>query len=304
MRFPSGNLTLRFLLLGAVFVCALLATLFLTAARYWHEARDRQLLAPLEQCGPSPLWDGNGRLISLSFAAQGMPTDRQLEIVKHFEYLQVLDLVGADITDSGFQHLECLHNLKALYISCKNATDRGLASLAKLDRLETLRLLNGRTMTGTGLRALPAPERLRDLSMLHITDAGMRTVARFSNLQVLWIGGVDPAQCPLSPDAVKFLHGMERLDDLIVCSYSVDDHSAPYLAGFPHLRSLHLRNTKMTKASLPHFLQLQNLEELALPFEIEMSPKLRSEISQALPHLRHLKAAGSEFAFPATKQEK
>jgi len=49
---------------------------------------------------------------------------------------------------------------------------------------------------------------------------------------------------------------------------------------------------------------LQNLEELALPFEIEMSPKLRSEISQALPHLRHLKAAGSEFAFPATKQEK
>jgi hypothetical protein len=282
--------------------CSLLAILHI-ALRDWRKARDKELLARLEQFGPRPLWNVNGRLISLSLSVQGTPTDRQLETVKHFEHLQVLDLVGAEISDSGFKHLECLNDLNALYVSCKNATDGGLESLAKLDRLETLRLLNGRTMTGTGLRALPAPEKLRKLSILYINDAGMRTVARFSNLQMLWIGGqIDVGQCVLSPDSVKFLHGMESLEDLAICSCSLGDESGPYLTGLSRLRSLHLSNTSMTKASLPHVLRLQNLESLALPFEIEMSPKLRSEISQALRHLRYLKTPGGEFAMHATEE--
>lgn len=273
-------------------------------------------------------------------------TDKGLGTLSELTSLSHLMYHGARVTDAGLAHVGELRALEGLHLTCRQATDRGLQSLAKLDRLTWLGLTNQAAMTGTGLAALPAPEKLENLFMGYINDAGIETIMRFSNLRYLFIGGTDIttdgfrrlrdlkkleklaihsaslddraleasvaqlpwlkelriSKCPVTADAIKHLEGLKSLQVLTLSAPGIEDKSIPHLAELRNVRVLSLENTAITEASLPTLLKLRKLEDLTVPFSIELTDKARKQLLDALPNLEHVKAADREFRFPGKKK--
>jgi hypothetical protein len=76
--------------------------------------------------------------------------------------LAVLDLAGTRVTDAGLAHLAGLTNLRTLRLEDTQVTDAGLKYLAPLKKLTEL-----------------------DLRGTRVTDAGLEVLAGFPNLQKL-----------------------------------------------------------------------------------------------------------------------
>jgi hypothetical protein len=144
-------------------------------------------------------------------------TDAGLSHVSGLTRLRWLSYVGARVTDAGLRYVEGLQNLESLMLDCPKATDQGLSSLACLDRLERLSLFNGKKMTGEGLVALPSPEKLTELKLSNIDDAGMRTITRFANLRKLDIGAAS-----VTADGFRKIRKLKRLEELCIKNSSLD----------------------------------------------------------------------------------
>jgi len=116
-----------------------------------------------------------------------------------------------------------------------------------------------------------------------------QSVGKLKSLKALEI-----AECPITGDALKCLVGLQSLEVLSVSGPDIDDGGALHLAELPNLRVLNLDGTAITNASLPRLLKIGKLEDLTVPFPIQMTRKLREEL-EALPRLQHLKTADGEF---------
>lgn len=97
-------------------------------------------------------------------------------------------LENTSLDDDGFEALGRLASLEL--VSVDNASDAGLAQIAKLSRLRML-YVNGPTITDAGLERIA---HLPDLRMLElggprITDAGLAHLQRVATLENLRLGG-------------------------------------------------------------------------------------------------------------------
>lgn len=63
-----------------------------------------------------------------------------LEICKHVKYLKALDISSTEVTDAGTIGLANLKELEILYMDISGITNRSLANLTMLPRLEKLDL--------------------------------------------------------------------------------------------------------------------------------------------------------------------
>jgi len=175
--------------------------------------------------------------------------------------LTSLSYLGGRVSDEGMRSQANLTNIEVLRVWCPEATDDGLKSLARLRGLRHLWLTNGQKMTGEGLSALQAPERLEVLHMANVTHEGMKTIARFSNLRELSVGGK-----------------------------SLRDESTAFLVELKGLRVLNLGETAISAASMPNLLRIRTLEEITVPFSIQVTPALRKQLAESLPNLKYLKS--------------
>lgn len=118
-----------------------------------------------------------------------------LRHLKGLSKLKSLDLAGTKLIDKHMVHLEQLGSLESLRLaSCKQITDRGLASLVQLGRLTKLNLgvYPGNTkITDTGLVHVAELTQLQELHLtdMPVTDTGLKQLERLEKLELLWLDG-------------------------------------------------------------------------------------------------------------------
>lgn len=140
-------------------------------------------------------------------------TDAGLRDLRVIPELRSLILDGLPITDAGLAHLGALPNLESLSLNHTSITDAGMDKLAALTTLRRLGL-NGTKITDRGLEKLRPPDagsgagnraaeprdaagvglssvvelRLEDTA---ITDAGLKVLAKFDGLSILFLRGTN-----------------------------------------------------------------------------------------------------------------
>jgi Leucine-rich repeat (LRR) protein len=210
-------------------------------------------------------------------------TDDGLSYLRGLNSLKRLYYRGSRVTDAGFRELEALHNLKDLVLDdCREATDEGLKSLAGLNRLERLRLSNGSGMTGEGLGAIPNPSGLTSLCLGFVTDGGMRTITRFTNLSELEIRGG-----PLSADGLRNLVALTSLEKLNLRRVPLDNRTLEESVGeITSLKELRIHDCPITGDALKHLRRLKDLE--ILDVSATRVDDTSTSYLDGFPRLRHL----------------
>lgn len=123
-------------------------------------------------------------------------SDAGMAHLKRARTLERLDLPNTGISDKGLAHLSELSNLRSLSVGLRTGLsglpnhygDEGVKSLAKLRRLETLRI--------------GGP---------HVTDAAMPDIASLSSLRELALYG-----CPITREGLSFLTALKSLEGLSI----------------------------------------------------------------------------------------
>lgn len=98
--------------------------------------------------------------------------DGDLELFMVFTKLELLNLNGAQVTDTGVAHLKGLVQLRELSLERTQITDAGLEHLTGLTQLESLDLL-GTQVTDAGLACLNGLTHLKSLSLVEVNVTGM-----------------------------------------------------------------------------------------------------------------------------------
>lgn len=177
-----------------------------------------------------------------------------LKNLKHLPYLGVLDIgsddsaYGDKLNDSSIAFLSDLRALplKRVGIGQCALTDRGLVHLDGLPNVEYLALLNTRC-TGSGLRFLPSPERLRVLSFesSELNDEGMRQIGRLTGLQELLLRSSN-----LTDTRLRFLAPLKNLKELDISGCPVSDGGIKTLSALTGLYRLEVSRTRISQRGI------------------------------------------------------
>lgn len=186
-------------------------------------------------------------LKELEFTQLNQITDASVVHLKPLRSIKRLNLRGTRITDVGLAQLGESKSLESLQLS--KGSDAGLAWLAESFKLKELSV-GGEQITDEGVRSLAKLLSLEDLSLssTSVTDAGMASIARLTNLQRLSLWG----------PSLRTRSARGHADDQLT------DRGLTKLAPLKSLKSLFLRNAKITMSGLSRLNELPNLTLLNL----------------------------------------
>jgi len=200
-----------------------------------------------------------------------------LSSLTRLEELEFTHLPG--ITDAGLVHLKPLRSLKKLKLEWSKITDVGLAQLGEIKLLESLRLPGG--ITDTGLAYLAKELKLKELrvSGKQITDEGVKHLATIRSLEYLDL--FDTSVTDAGMDSIAQLtnlqnlglhcypgrrmrNGVHLLPEAGQPGVPLTDAGLAKLAPLKSLKSLYVRNAKITISGLSHLNALSNLTFLRI----------------------------------------
>jgi hypothetical protein len=142
-------------------------------------------------------------------------------------------LVGAEYFD----------NVTMVSLRDKPITDDDLKELKKLPKLENLDLSNTH-VTSAGLVHIGELKKMKYLSLWNtqVDDDGLRYIADFKKLYALILDGTH-----VTDEGLKHLEGLTNLEEWLgLVGTDVTDAGLKHLEGLAKLRSLNLRQTKVT----------------------------------------------------------
>jgi hypothetical protein len=156
------------------------------------KARQALFLARVQRAGAGIILNPNlpdNPVVSLDFHHSGA-TDADLEELRGFTRLRVLNLYGSKISDAGLRYLSSLTALQTLYLNDTAVSDAGLSQLQGLTELKVLGL-NQTRVTDAGLASLKNLKNLNDLTLggSQITDQGLVQLRSLRNLRHLLLSG-------------------------------------------------------------------------------------------------------------------
>lgn len=172
--------------------------------------------------------------------------DDSLRYIAQLPQLEYLDLYHTNITDAGLKHLRPLKSLKRLNIQVNQQgrnlaiTDKGLAAVADLSELETLRL-----------------------GSVGDADESLKLLSNLKNLKSLGMGGRRDTGL-ISDDGGRQLAKLHNLVQLTLWGTAFTDAGAAHLSQMTSLRSLSLQSSGITNDGLELLAKLQELEFLDL----------------------------------------
>lgn len=234
--------------------------------------------------------------------------------------LRYLLLWGKGFTDSGFRSLKAVPNLETLSLGpLEQVTDAGVMYLSQIPQLKDLDIYRAAGVTDTGISYLKKLPRLRKLDLRHtsvtdaclvhlqdvktleflrlpeqhITDAGLRCMATWTELRELHVPRpryVDPKMNKdyYTDEGVKALAGLTQMECLLIGGFGVTDAGIGYLAGMHRLRELGLFGCdRVTAESLKTIGNLKNLETLDIDYA-----RLTMSSLKPLNNLSRLKTLG------------
>ena len=199
-------------------------------------------------------------------------TDAALVHLSQVPNLENLCLHWAtDITDDGIANLCKLQSLKMLDIGQSKVTDKGLAHLSRIKSLEYLHL-PGKGITDDGLAYIGQLENLRNLSVGRphyidpnmnkdfYTDKGVAELAKCKKLEELGIGSIGITDAGL--ESIAKLTDLKRLS-IFGCDY-ITDKGLAKLTALKSLKYLSINCGDITIGGLSVFEKLPNLVKLNL----------------------------------------
>lgn len=203
------------------------------------------------------------------------------QIVEHMPHLIDLDLGYTVITDKGIACLARLRRLSTLRLRKAPITDIGISMLAQSKSLTYLDLSDTQITDA----ALPALCKLTKLSTLNlartkITDNGIYSLQSISNLKRL-----DLSKTALTDDGLaNLVSHLPNLEQLNLSDTKVSNRGIDYLTKLKHLRKLWLRSLAQVDDSVvPLLSAMSNLEDIEIQ-GTNIRPKGVLQLSQTLPN--------------------
>jgi hypothetical protein len=184
------------------------------------------------------------------------------------------------VDDSGLGRLHELPMLSS--VGAKgNFTDQGLASIAKVARLESL-YLDGGTITARGLEELKKCPSLRQLSFydIDLTAVDLQPLDQLRQLERLLF--VRPGQ--IGDVSFAPLARLASLKHIYLYQVPIGDGAFEHLGRLSSLERLELHKIPVTSAAAEHIARLQNLTFLA----IEEAPQFGDSGCAQLANLKQL----------------
>jgi Leucine-rich repeat (LRR) protein len=206
-------------------------------------------------------------------------TDIGLKEMSALSGLQTLSLGDAQISDTGMEDIAGLQQLQWLNLAKNSAiTDAGIGQLAGLSQLQTLSL-RGANITGKRLGTLSRNLRVLDLSLTHVSDADLPTIAGFPRLRALELGGTN-----VSDVGLQSLAPMPQLRSLNLGSTRVTNAGLPVVKALTQLEILSLSSTAITDVTA--LMGMTRLQSVALPlyFFANLGRTEMEKLQRALPH--------------------
>jgi Leucine-rich repeat (LRR) protein len=185
-------------------------------------------------------------LQSLTIRTPGDNVEVVLKGLNEMKNLQVLDLVGCDMTDFSVTQIAMATALRRLDLRLTGMTDGKVKKLSGLKQLQSL-YINDEGVTDSGLKELAPLRQLQhlDLRNTSVGNAGMKELAKLSHLKSLNL-----SQTRVRDGGLKELAGLTKLKMLDLSDTMVTDAGTKHLMGLTKLKSLYLRHTKVTAAGL------------------------------------------------------
>ncbi|MCA9071177.1 MAG: hypothetical protein KDA84_19750, partial [Planctomycetaceae bacterium] len=210
-------------------------------------------------------------------------------------------ILGDNVTDEGLKNIAELKNLRFLGIythplnleGTQRFTDRGLAALEGLNKLEELHLPFA-GITDEALKSignLPKLNRL-NLSFVQISGEGFKHLEKCHHLESLTIGPVPDTKMTAQGAAnlaklkhLKFLYLWGPTDAQLKAALHSKNHRSEDPPILSHLKSLMLIGAdRITDEGIGHLSQLENLEYMFVD-----APQVGDRSVESLSTLTHLK---------------
>ncbi len=230
---------------------------------------DPEVVQRLEEAGATFRRDGQGSIFDVNLAGKGAGNDAVADACE-LEYLRVLNLKDAKITDDGLKPLANCDYLQSLDIWNTPVTDAGLAHVGAVETLKHLRMRKCDNVTNEGLAVLEKLGNLEELDIRYtnVDDAGMVYVGKVKTLKNLKLQGNQVTDAGLVH--VEGLKQLERLDLWGESKYS--DELFDHIEGLP-LVQLEIDQTRTTLDGLKRLkgfpkLQILNVYDLLVNDEI------------------------------------
>jgi eukaryotic-like serine/threonine-protein kinase len=181
--------------------------------------------------------------------------------------LRHLQVVGLHATDEWVGELSRapgLRQLRSLELSSGPLTNSGLAHLANLPNLETLLFFNQR-LSDDGMRAVAKCKSVREMVVRYtgVTARGLEHLIPL-NLKSLSLGGTEVKALAADPDGWKVLGRMPTLERVDLSGGWLGGNATKELAALPVLKSIWLRDMKVTEADLDQLVKCSHLTSLTL----------------------------------------
>jgi hypothetical protein len=216
-----------------------------------------------------PAWDGWRRELGLAtvdtveFRVPGIPKQawnfrqQQFGSAPGINMLKPAPLPGPPLDDPVLELLTPLTSVRRLSLHNCRLSNRGLAPLASLKRLQSLWI-----------------------SYTEVSDEALVPLAELRGLRVLGL-----CQTPITDRGLERLANLTNLRELHLANTAITDDGLPHLRRLQQLEALTLADTRVSAAGLSHIAALRNLREIRLN-GCGIAPSGLEVIRKELPNAR------------------
>jgi len=182
---------------------------------------------------------------------------------------------GDVLSEADLACLEPLGRLKKLIVGSRHLTDRSLASISKLDQLESLSFS---VLGGAGVSK--------------ISKSGLNQLNGLSNLHYLQVNvWVNASKTYPADELMLDLSGLKKMKDLTLSGLSLQDSDLAFLKHLPLLEIFNIDTNSLSGAFLRHLRELPELNRLGVSGLSGCTGEDLAHLN-GLPKLRNLHLSG------------
>lgn len=173
-------------------------------------------------------------------------------------YVESLEFESCDVSDDDLEVIRQLKHLKRLNLRGTDVSDQGIGAIVDLP-LECLLL----GYTGVGdeaCRHIGEMSQLKELELAGETDAGLRSLAKLSNLEALRLEG----NWFMTDKGLRCLAKCRRLEELSLSGSEFTGSHLHVLAENQCLKSLNMNRSQLNAEGLRSICQIESLETLRI----------------------------------------
>ena len=205
-----------------------------------------------------------GKCVALHLGGRGVTQQQCIDCLKSLaaDDVQVLDfLQPVQIDDASLPHVARLTGLTHFCPVTARFSGNGWSTLQSLSKLE--HICTPHELTDAEMAGIATLQMVREMEIVAplMTDAGLASIARLRNLEVLHLDGT----MMMTDDGLKVLAALPKLRHLRLAG-PFTDRGLAYLAAAPSLKAMWLETPRATEEGLHSLAKIQSLERLCVPW--------------------------------------